>query len=492
MSIIRSVPALLLVSLVMLTPFQSSLQAQEGRYELGRRLQRFERAWQEASPKERAASTVPMQAAVSAFFSLRWLDAARQLDEASTCFKVPVANDSNYRWCMAQRCVASPMLADISDRQLNISLSPFYSIDAAPDESLRIRFLLRPLLDSDDLFSSGRAPEDDSSSSVLRELDSVPLGGGNWTVELPILNEGDYWLVTEALWDDQRIEVARTIISRTKSLSPRLNNLTTAIDIGKNDGTASGRATLRNCMNLLADVRDGSIQEIDYPAHRLLLDCERLIELRLDSRAYFNQSLSGNVWMALGKEKRTAVCRIYVPKAGDDTPRPVLFLFHGAGGSENMFFETYGAGRTIELANARGWIVVAPRQSLLGGLGMSAEQMVQVLEDHVSIDRQQIFFMGHSMGASQAVNQSVLTPKLPRAVVALGGGGRPGKTTNPTTSWFIGAGDRDFGLRGAQALETSLKANGVDVDLKVYPNVEHMVIVQAALDDVFAFLDRMK
>lgn len=492
MAIIRSVHALMLVSLVMLTHFQSSLQAQEGRYELGRRLQRFERAWQEASPAAREASTVPMQAAVSAFFSLRWLDAARQLDEASACFNVPVANDNNYRWCMAQRCVASPMIADVSDRKLNIRISPFYSLDTAPDDSLKIRFQLQPLLDRDELFTWGRASEDDSSRIAWHELASVSKDGGNWTFELPTLDEGDYWLVTEALWDDNRIEVARTIISRTEALSQRLDNLTTALQIGKNDGTPSGRATLRNCVNLLADVRDGSIQEIDYPVHRILLDCERLVELRLDSRAFFNQSVHGNAWMALGKEKRTAVCRIYVPKDGNDNPRPVLFLFHGAGGSENMFFETYGAGRAIELANERGWIVVAPRQSLLGGLGMSAEQMLQVLEEHVSIDRDRVFFIGHSMGASQAVSQSVLAPKLPRGVVALGGGGRPGKTTNPTTSWFIGAGDRDFGLRGAQTLGSALKATGVNVDLKVYPNVEHMVIVQAALDDVFAFLDSLQ
>ncbi len=62
----------------------------------------------------------------------------------------------------------------------------------------------------------------------------------------------------------------------------------------------------------------------------------------------------------------------------------VLFAFHGAGGSENMFFETYGAGRLVELAAARGWIVVAPRQSLMGGIGLTAEQQLEVLSAHFS------------------------------------------------------------------------------------------------------------
>ncbi len=32
---------------------------------------------------------------------------------------------------------------------------------------------------------------------------------------------------------------------------------------------------------------------------------------------------------------------------------------HGAGGSENMFFETYGAGRLVDLAVERGWGVIS-------------------------------------------------------------------------------------------------------------------------------------
>lgn len=41
-----------------------------------------------------------------------------------------------------------------------------------------------------------------------------------------------------------------------------------------------------------------------------------------------------------------------------------------------------------------------------------------------------------------------------------------------------------------QAVTRSLESAGVTSIYQVYPNVEHMVIVQAAIHDVFLFLDK--
>jgi hypothetical protein len=55
--------------------------------------------------------------------------------------------------------------------------------------------------------------------------------------------------------------------------------------------------------------------------------------------------------------------------------------------------------------------------------------------------------------------------------------------------FLVGAGDQDFGRGGAIQLHRSLAAAGVDSRYIEYAAVEHMVIVQAAIDDVFRFLD---
>ncbi len=47
-----------------------------------------------------------------------------------------------------------------------------------------------------------------------------------------------------------------------------------------------------------------------------------------------------------------------------------------------------------------------------------------------------------------------------------------------------------FRPRGAKSLAKRLEELGGQVEYRDYPKVEHMVIVQAALDDVFTFLDK--
>ena len=59
----------------------SPLKASD-RYELGKRLQRFEREWQGATPASRARAVAPMQSAVGSFFTLQFGRAAKNLDEA--------------------------------------------------------------------------------------------------------------------------------------------------------------------------------------------------------------------------------------------------------------------------------------------------------------------------------------------------------------------------------------------------------------------------
>ena len=55
----------------------------------------------------------------------------------------------------------------------------------------------------------------------------------------------------------------------------------------------------------------------------------------------------------------------------------------------------------------------------------------------------------------------------------------------------MGAGSEDFGLANAKRLERSLVESNINVRFKTYKDVEHLVVVQAAIDDAFAFLDEL-
>ena len=161
-----------------------------------------------------------------------------------------------------------------------------------------------------------------------------------------------------------------------------------------------------------------------------------------------------------------------------------------AGGSENMFFETYGAGRLVELASQRGWIVVTPRHPLLG-MPLSYREIIEGLSHFYAIDSRRVFLVGHSMGAAEVVRQVSLEPDPPQAAVAVGGGGGAKDTDAvKATPWLVAAGELDFGRGGAKSLADRLEKLKSRVEYREYPDVEHMVIMQAALDDVFAFLDQ--
>ncbi len=120
----------LLAVVLPLVCFTQHAASQEGRYELGRRLRRFEVAWQSADSAGRARSTAAMETAVSRFFGLRWLDAAQQLDAAYLAVQgEPQSQAEQKRWALAQRMSVRPMFADVDEKTLQVELRSFYPVE---------------------------------------------------------------------------------------------------------------------------------------------------------------------------------------------------------------------------------------------------------------------------------------------------------------------------------------------------------------------------
>ena len=84
--------------------------------------------------------------------------------------------------------------------------------------------------------------------------------------------------------------------------------------------------------------------------------------------------------------------------------------FHGVGGSENMFFESYGHGAIVDRCRERGWLLVAPKSTAFGG--SPALEIVDELARIYPVDLKRVMLVGHSMGAGQAV---AAASKMPEA-----------------------------------------------------------------------------
>ncbi len=462
-------------------------QFTDQRYQLGKRLARFERGWQSATPERRKSCVEPMEQAVSSFFSLKLDAATRLLDIAFLKTQVfsPEVHDAwiaTNAWSME---IETPWI-DPNDARIRFRIKPAFS-ESGPNSGP---------------YTAASIPSETQLRLVLGD-------GGMGSLSLPMtdalewqewqlnsLHPGDFSIQahTQAMVGSVAVDMIAPRLSVIPDLKNRLAKVELWYETHRRDRGTTRIATARSLAKQLLLTAKGNATEIDLPWSKWLRDWEVLGPGGTSLEEWIASTEAESRWMTLSDGQRNQSVRLAIPQGGQG-PWPVLIALHGAGGSENMFFETYGAGRLIELARNRSWLVVSPRQTL-GGLAMNVPQILDALEEFLPIDRQRIGLVGHSMGAAQAIAQVSAHPDQVQAVVALGGGGNLGERVDPSQRdllreipFWVAAGDQDFGRRGAVKLANDLREIGATVEYRTYDNVEHMVIVQAALDDVFEFLD---
>ncbi|MGE0000553.1 MAG: hypothetical protein AB7F50_07445 [Fimbriimonadaceae bacterium] len=178
--------------------------------------------------------------------------------------------------------------------------------------------------------------------------------------------------------------------------------------------------------------------------------------------------------------------RALVPRvATSDTP--VVIALHGAGGSQNMFFESYGAGVGPKSARKRGWIFMSPR-SVPGAV----PACLAWLREERGITPRKVFVMGHSMGGAVALSKETLSAKPDAlALFAPASGGRlPAEARDLPV--FLAVGKQEMAM-----LRTTASQLGVEIAARPgnsyieYDRCEHLMIVAEAMAEAFAFFDKV-
>lgn len=441
--------------------------AQPERYELGHRLKAFEQAWevqQEAKARQQALELV--ERVTPQFFAFQLGEAGKTLDQARHILSGHTPSPAE-AFAESLQFLPSHRVIDASTRELSLVVKPFYKADPPGQWSLRIG-------------------EGDTATT---HTGTLPL---TVTVRLPELAAGqdaELRLPVAVVVDGQAMGKRIVAVSRIAKLQDRLTRMGKALKDWPSYDTLE-QATLRDIHEMLSDLADGMVLESDVPAAAYFALAEKLIAgQKVFTRDDTRQS---RISFPLGK-KKTLPARIGIPpRWTPGQPVPVVFALHGAGGSENLFFEGYGAGRVVKECAERGWLVVTPRSGLGFGSGPPIPRMLDALEERYPIDRKRVFVVGHSMGAAQTIAVCQTHPGLIRGAAALGGGGQVRqRDAFQDLPVFVGVGSKDFALAGARSLARSLTAAKSQVTLKEYPDVEHMVIVREALPDVFAFFDTL-
>ncbi|MDB5311356.1 MAG: alpha/beta hydrolase [Gemmataceae bacterium] len=441
------------------------------RYELGRRLKAFEAEWETAAeaPRERtAAKLVDVHPQV---LSLRLAEAGRTLDLATHALGSDSPPGPSSRWAASLYPAPETRLVDGAARELAVTVRPLYSVRDTMPKTLELQLWFN------------------DKQVTTAKPDKFP-----FSVKVPLPALGEFRGLDRKLYF--MVETGRVIrrspvgVSQADQLAGRVAALKTAAD-GWTELDTIEKATVRDRAGLLAELAGGSVPETDLPAAGLLANAEAM----LDGKPFFTPEKAGQFWMSvpLGG-KKTAPVRVFVPRGLDaKKPVPVVVGLHGAGGSENVFFEAYGAGRAVAECGRRGWVFVATRSGLDFTGGPPVAEVLDQLGRRYPVDPKRVFLVGHSMGAMQAIALAQTHPGRFAAVAALGGGGR---VTDPkalaSLPVFVGAGEKDFGLGFARELNKTLTVGGATgVTYKEYPGADHLLIVREALPDVFAGFDKV-
>jgi acetyl esterase/lipase len=438
-------------------------------------LRSFENAWErQADGAARKRTIEPLIAATRAFFSLRHGEAGRALDQARFALQSDQAPVAETQWATSLHVAVSRRLLDVRQRKLDVTLQPFYKVESTtpPKAELRLRLVAQD--GARELAALTQPIGDLFPQQACLEWKEIPTGDHSLRIE--ILVDGHVQAATE-----QTVSLENDIAQR----------LTVLQKMPHEDAFRTIEAqTFGELRRILVALEDGKTLETNYPAARLLTELETLPDVIRRGAEHYASPKAGQFWLRVvaGTSKETV--RVFVPdQLKKDQLVPLVVALHGAGGSENMFFDGYGNGKIVRLCQERGWILVAPRLSPFAA-GMKTDSLVAELAKRWPIDPKRVFVVGHSMGALLAVQAAKAAPEKIAAVAALGGGQKVDAAPLVNVPFFIGVGSHDFLLRNVKTLHDSLsEAEVKTVIYREYPDLEHLVIVQEALPEVFTFFD---
>ncbi len=443
------------------------------RYELGQRLKRFEAAWEKhenTSARERSLTHV--EKLTQQFFAFQFGEAGRGLDLATFALGSEDEPSASRQWAWSLYAVPESRVIDGNAKELTVTVKQLYAVKGDKPKGLEVQLWFN-----------------DKQVTTLKP-DKFP-----FTVKVPVPPLGEFKGLDRKLYllVEAGKEVRHTAIgvSQVADLKPRLAALKKTVT-GWDAVDSIEKATARERSELLADLADGTVPETDFPAADLLANAETM----LDGKPFFTAIKSGQFWMSVPTGPKKAIAtRVFVPRGLDEKkPVPVVVALHGAGGSENLFFEGYGAGQIVTECRKRGWLLVAPRSGLAFGTAPPVPVILDELAKRYPLDLKRVFVVGHSMGAMQTIELVQKYPGKVSAAAALGGGGtvRDAKAL-AELPLFVGVGEKDgIALAGARGLNKALVAGGAKkLTFKEYPHVEHMAIVRVALPDVFELFDRI-
>lgn len=198
----------------------------------------------------------------------------------------------------------------------------------------------------------------------------------------------------------------------------------------------------------------------------------------------------GDHWRVIAKRRLKIPYRFFAPETPTDAdPLPLVIAFHGAGGDENLFFETYGAGRLLELAEEHGFLCATPRVPIVGFGPEAFDALLESIERGHPLDRDRVYLLGHSMGGGVVSKLLAERTDAIRAAACLcGTGPLPARRDLPPTLVIAAALDPIVNPKGVLRSTRAALDAGAPITTRTVPGVGHTLFIGDALPGVIDFL----
>lgn len=423
----------MILAAVAVLGLQQSAAFTAGRFELAERLRRVEVAWMATADRERRkAACEHLTKATTAFFSMRGSEACESLDEA---------------------------LARLEGRRLrpadamNIRADkPFCEPGATVP--LRITWAYRPTSVIPVRVSVGSTHVD------VRPGSSSSLNVNPWVVNPELRQNREVgYLMPIRVGNDQRY----TYVSFVRRLPDRLERL-----------KSSSNPFVTDMAKLLEGFQQApNTLETELPLVQYLFAAEAVEE---------GKSRVGDLEQVYYARQGETVLRAAFPKKRPDGPLTVVVGLHGAGGSENMFFEAYGRGLAASETLKRGWVFVSPRAG-----ATAVDDSLIWLRQARGVPIGKVFVLGHSMGGATALGGRY---QLQPAAIAVFAPATASVASNlATVPLYVAVGSGDL-LRGASTGLNSAAQGRENFLFEELDPCEHLMVVPEGLPAAFRFFDR--
>ncbi len=398
------------------------------RFDLGVRLKALEAAWLSSTPQAKGKAVTPITSSVMSFFSGSFGIACQNLDQASAILDGRALSAGD-----ALTFRQDPASVSSED---GIVLQGAWAY--APTEPLDAQ---KAVIEAEGMRFQATYP---SPIKIPLPSSSIVRGEGAVTIKI-------------------NGRTAKIVADHLPGLDNRLENLKSA----ESQLTAP-------LLDLIEAQRTGKA-ETDVPLSPTLKLAEDLA--------------SGNAipekvreW-PLAKQGRTLFRASFPEKIATD--ETLVIALHGAGGSENLFYEGYGLGMAVKESLKRGWVFTSPRSA-----PSAPADVLAWMKSIRNWNPKRVIVMGHSMGGALALQTGALTPK-PSALVLFAPAGRSVPPALQDVPLFLAVGRQEIMMLGAsaEAIKTQMSAAKGFKHMLVDP-CEHLMIVAEALPEAFKWLDQ--